>query len=150
MKTYMVTLVSLLVLAGCASSSSGNVYSRNEVRRAWSVEYGRVIDIEEVVIEGERSRLGRIGGGFVGYELGRTVGSGSGRRIGGAVGAVAGAVAGQAVEKQLTRSRGYQITVELDRGRSIAIVQADDEKFTTGERVKVLRRGDGAARVTRG
>lgn len=139
-----------LLLGGCAASSSGNVYSPADVRRAWTVEYGEVVDLEDVTIEGEGTGLGRIGGGFIGYELGRTVGSGSGRRIAGAAGAVAGAVAGQAAEQRLARSRGYQITVELDRGRRIAIVQAADEKFRVGERVKVLRRGDGAARVTRG
>lgn len=137
-----------LLVGGCASSSSANVYPRADVRKAWSVEYGEVVDVETVAIEGERTRLGRIGGGFVGYELGHAAGGGSGRRIAGAAGAVAGAVVGEAVEQKLTQSRGYQITVELEGGRTIAVVQAADEQFARGERVKVLRRGDGAARVT--
>lgn len=137
-----------LLLGGCASSTSGNVYPRTDVRKAWTVEYGEVADVEAVTIEGERTRLGRIGGGFIGHELGRTVGGGSGRRIAGAAGAVAGAVVGQAVEQRLTQERGYQITVELPQGRTIAVVQAADEEFRVGDRVKLLRRGDGAARVT--
>jgi len=148
MRTGVAGLVALMVICGCAASTSADVYSRNDVRKAWSVEYGSVVDLGDVVIEGERSQLGRIGGGFIGYELGRTVGSGSGRSIAGAVGAVAGAVAGQATEERLTREKGLQITVELDKGGNVAIVQAADEKFVVGERVKVLRRGDGAARVT--
>lgn len=138
-----------LLLGGCASGEAGDVYSQADVRRAWTVEYGEIVDVEEVTIEGDRTRLGRIGGGFIGYELGRSVGGGSGRRIAGAAGAVAGAVVGQAAEQHLTRARGLQITVKLDGGRSIAVVQPADQKLAVGQRVKVLRRGDGAARVTR-
>ena len=39
--------------------------------------------------------------------------------------------------------------IDLDRGETIAIVQAADVAFAHGERVKVLRRGDGAARVAK-
>jgi outer membrane lipoprotein SlyB len=82
--------------------------------------------------------------------MGRAVGSGSGIGIAGAVGAVVGAVSGDAIEKNVTRMDGYEITVELEPNRdAIAIVQAADEKFAVNERVKVLRRADGAARVTK-
>jgi outer membrane lipoprotein SlyB len=139
----------LLLLGGCVSPSSGQVYSRSDARTAWSVVAGRVADIKPVQIEGNRSVLGTAGGGYVGYELGRTVGSGRGRDLAGAVGAVAGAAAGQAVEERATRQNGLQITIDLDRGETIAVVQAADVAFSPGERVKVLRRGDGAARVAK-
>ena len=142
-------LASLLLLCGCATPSSGQVYSRDEARTAWSVVQGRVADVRQVQIEGNRSVLGTAGGGYVGYELGRTVASGRGRDLAGAVGAVAGAAAGQAAEERATRQNGLQITIDLDRGETIAVVQAADVAFSPGERVKVLRRGDGAARVAK-
>ena len=142
-------LATLTVISGCTTPSSGTVYSRNEARTAWSVVQGRVADIKPVQIEGNRSVLGTAGGGYVGYELGRRAVDGSGRDLAGAVGAVAGAVAGQAVEERATRQNGLQITVDLDRGETIAVVQAADVAFEPGERVKVLRRGDGAARVAK-
>jgi len=77
------------------------------------------------------------------------MGSGQGRDLAGAVGAVAGAAVGQTVEERVTRQSGLQITIDLDRGETIAIVQAADVAFAHGERVKVLRRGDGAARVAK-
>ena len=55
----------------------------------------------------------------------------------------------QAVEERVTRQNGLQITIDLDRGETIAVVQAADVPFEPGERVKVLRRGDGAARVAK-
>jgi outer membrane lipoprotein SlyB len=110
---------------------------------------GRVSEIKPVQIEGNRSVLGTAGGGYVGYELGRVMGDGRGRDLAGAVGAVAGAAAGQAVEERATRQDALQITIDLDRGETIAVVQAADVSFAPGERVKVLRRGDGAARVAK-
>jgi len=148
-RLILIALCGALVSVGCASSNSGNVYPRNQVRQAWTVEEGKVSGIKDVRIEGERTGLGRLGGGYVGYEVGHTVGSGRGNDVAGAVGAVAGAAAGGATEELVTRDQGLEITVDLDKGSSIAVVQAADQQFQVGERVKILRRGDGAARVTK-
>jgi outer membrane lipoprotein SlyB len=145
----VLVLATVALVCACTTPSSGQIYSRNEARTAWTVVEGRVSDVKQVQIEGNRSVLGTAGGGYVGYELGRTLGSGRGRDLAGAVGAVAGAATGQVVEERVTRQNGLQITIDLDRGESIAVVQAADVAFATGERVKVLRRGDGAARVAK-
>ena len=55
---------------------------------------------------GQQERARHAGGGYVGYELGRTMGSGRGRDLAGAVGAVAGAATGQVVEERATRQNG--------------------------------------------
>jgi outer membrane lipoprotein SlyB len=142
-------LVAAALVAGCAPPPGGSVYSRQEVRQAWNVAYGQVAAVGEATIEGRRTAVGRVGGGLIGYEVGRSVGGGTGRRIAGAVGAVAGAVAGEAVEEQATRTKGLEITVDLDGGRSIMVVQAADQGFALGERVRVYTRSDGAARVSK-
>ena len=130
--------------------SRGDVYSRQETRQAWDVRYGEITDVDPVTIEGQRTAMGKVGGGYVGYEAGRAVGGhGTSGDIGGAVGAVAGAVAGEAVEERVTRQDGLQITVKLDDGRVIAVVQAADQPFEVGERVKVFSRRGGEARVAK-
>jgi outer membrane lipoprotein SlyB len=139
----------LLGITACATPSSPDVYSRNDAMKAWSVAGGEVVDIHAVQIDGTHSAVGTAGGGYVGYEVGRSIGHGSGRAVAGAVGTVAGAVAGRAAETAVTRQSGLQITVRLDGGETIAIVQSADVGFSTGERVKVLRRGNGQARVTK-
>jgi outer membrane lipoprotein SlyB len=142
-------LLAGLVTIGCATPSSGRIYARQEARQAWDVHYGRVVAVDDAIIEGRRTALGRIGGGFVGYEVGRTVGGGSGRDVAGAVGAVAGAVTGQAIEERATREDAWQFTIDLEGGRTISIVQARDQSFAVGERVRIYMRRDGAARVSK-
>ncbi len=142
-------LVSVAV-SGCALPSRGDVYSREETRQAWDVRYGTVTDVDPVTIEGQRTHTGTVGGGFVGYEAGRAIGGhGTSGSIGGAVGSVAGAVVGSAVEEGVTRQKGLQITVKLDGGGSVAVVQAADQAFAVGEKVKLYSRRDGAARVAK-
>jgi len=148
-RRILVTLLAALAVAGCASPSSGRMYARHEARVAWDVRYGEVVAIDDAVIEGRHSALGRVGGGLIGYQVGRSVGDGSGSRIAGAVGAVAGAVAGQAIEEKATREEAWQLTVELDGGRTISIVQARDQSFAVGERVRIYTRRGGAARVAK-
>jgi outer membrane lipoprotein SlyB len=148
-KTGLLALtVFLLVAAGCASSMSGNAYSRDQARKAQSVDNGTVIYVRQVQIEGTKSGLGTIAGGILGAALGSTIGDGSGRIVATAAGGVAGGVAGSAAEEGITRQDGLEITVELDTGEVVAVAQAADVPFDVGDRVRVLRRPDGSARVT--
>jgi len=91
----------------------------------------------------------RLLSGVMGLSMLALAATGCGTVGGAAVGAGAGAAVGQPVEERVTRQSGLQITIDLDRGETIAIVQAADVAFAHGERVKVLRRGDGAARVAK-
>ena len=84
---------------------------------------------------------------MVGGVAGSNVGGGKGSIIGTVVGAVAGGLAGSAIEEGVTRREGVEITVRLDGGRLLAIVQEADEAFRPGERVRVLS-GGGSTRVS--
>jgi len=142
-------LLLLLAFAGCASSMSGNVYSRDQARKAQTVDHGTVISVRGVRIEGTKSAVGTIAGGILGAALGSTIGGGSGRVVATAAGGVAGGFAGSAAEEGITRQAGLEIMVELDYGETVSIVQAADERFVAGDRVRVLRGPDGTARVVR-
>jgi outer membrane lipoprotein SlyB len=133
-------------LLGCGSGLGGRSYSRSDARTAYKVTYGEIYAVEEVHIEGEYTQLGTMGGGLVGYSIGR---SGSGGRVTGAVGGVAGAVVGREVEKAATSLNGVEITVEMDRGDTLVIVQANDVSFTPGEKVQVLLGRGNEARVVK-
>ncbi len=135
---FSICVVFSFFLIGCASSMSGSAYSRDQARQLQTVREGTVVAVRPVRIEGTKSGLGTIAGGVLGGALGSAVGEGSGKVIGIAAGGVGGAIAGSAVEEGVTRQNGLEITVRLDSGETVAIVQAADEQFAPGERVKVV------------
>lgn len=143
-------LLPLAILsAGCASGLGSGDYERREARRVYEVRMGVVESVRSVRLEGTESGVGAAAGAAVGGIAGSTVGRGKGQAVGAVLGAVAGGVAGAAAEEALTRKPGLEITVRLDSGRTIAVVQEDTgEPFAIGDRVRILESG-GQARVTR-
>ena len=137
------------LLAGCASQ--GTMYSRNDAGKPWTVQEATIVQVSEATIEGrEEGTIGTWGGGYIGHAVGQTIGHGAGSSIAGAVGAVAGAIAGQKAEKVATQKRAWELLVELEGGaETLAIVQPADQNFSTGEKVRLYTRSDGAARVVK-
>ncbi len=138
-----------LLLASCAQQSlTGDTYSRGEAGFAQNVRTGRITSIRNVKIEGGTA-TGSVLGGVVGGLAGNQVGAGSGRTAatvgGAALGMVAGSHAGKAIESR----QGLEITVRLDQGGSVSIVQQVNprETFNVGDRVRILS-GGGRDRVT--
>jgi outer membrane lipoprotein SlyB len=60
---------------------------------------------------------------------------------------VLGGVIGSQVEKDANNRQGVEITVLLDGGKYIAVVQEADETFRVGDRVRILS-GRGTTRVS--
>lgn len=148
MKTLSLLLVALL-LGACASSKSGDVYTRDQARREMTVRKGIVESVRPVRMEGTKSGVGAMAGAAVGGVAGSSVGGGKGQIVGAVIGAVAGGLAGSAVEEGVTRKEALEITVELDGGRMIVVVQeAVPGEFRAGAPVRVLS-GQGETRVTR-
>ncbi len=141
-------LLPLLLLAGCGYGvPQPDVYGRHETGRVHSVVYGEVRQVRAVPIAGRQTVIGRFGGAYVGGAVGSAGGDGTGEAILSGVGAVAGAVAGEAAEEKLTRKDGLEITLMLDSGDLVTIVQEADLDFAEGERVRVLMRGNDTGRV---
>jgi outer membrane lipoprotein SlyB len=52
-------------------------------------------------------------------------------------------------EKAMTTKRAYEITVQLQDGQVISVVQEADVAFSPGEQVRVLYSANGTTRVSR-
>ncbi|QHI68182.1 outer membrane lipoprotein [Tichowtungia aerotolerans] len=149
MKTLgIITGLTVVALAtGCVSSKSGEVYSRDQARQSMTVRLGTVEFVKEVLVEGSKSGLGAAAGGIAGGVAGSTIGGGKGSTLAALGGAALGALAGHAAEEKLTKFNGLEITVKLDNGDVLAVVQEDDVMFAVGDRVRVLTGRDGTTRV---
>jgi len=136
-----------VAIGGCASSNSGDVYTRDEARRVQTVQMGVVEGARAIKIEGTKSQIGTGAGAIVGAIAGGGTGQGRGSSIGSVLGAVAGGVVGAAAEEGYTREDGVEITVRLENGRIISVVQAGKNDFNIGDKVRILQ-VDGVTRVS--
>ena len=142
-----VSIIILLITAsfsGCASNLAGDTYSRSEARSVQQVEYGIIEQLRPVNIEGTKTPIGSGAGTLIGGLAGGNAGAGhTASQVLAVIGAVVGGLAGAAIEEGVTRTSGVEITVSMENGRTIAIVQAlsPNEKFVVGERVRIISGG---------
>lgn len=144
-KPALIAAVTGLALAGCASNSA-TVYTTGQAQRVQTVELGTVVSVQNARIQGDNNPLYTLGGAALGGLAGSNIGKGSGSAAGAIVGALLGGAASNAAQKNLGGQAAYEITVQLDNGRTISIVQQADTPITGGMRVRVLS-GGGADRV---
>ena len=148
-KLFTATVVALsLALGGCASSLTGDTYSRDEARKVQTVRMGTIEMLRPVKIEGTKTPIGAGAGAVIGGVAGSGVGGSRGSAVAAVIGAVAGGLLGAATEEGLTRTQGVEITVREDDGSLRAYVQAvqENEIFRVGERVRIMT-VDGTSRV---
>ncbi|MGY0218858.1 hypothetical protein ACWJJH_15940 [Endozoicomonadaceae bacterium StTr2] len=148
--TWMLALIAVMVmlLAGCMADLTGTAYSRGEARQVQTVRYGVVKELELVKIEGTQSGIGAATGAAVGGIAASDLGGGKGSTIYSIAGAIGAGLLGNWAEERLTRKQGVNITVQLDNGGYLSVVQEVDpaQNFAIGARVKVLDQGS-ATRV---
>ena len=152
---YMALLAAILLLAGCASQT-GSSYTSSQTRHASTVYMGTITHLNAAYIDNNPTGVGTLGGAVVGGVVGSAAGSPrwsrSGRTLMTLGGAVIGALAGTGVEKALNSKDALEITVSLDDGDTLSVVQelgAEERSFAVGDRVRVLRGSGDSARVRR-
>lgn len=145
---FVLVTTAALGLAGCASPGvGGGDYRRSETRGEMSVRFGVVESVRAVRIDPTDTGVGTASGAVLGGVAGSTIGGGRGSVAGAVAGAVLGGVIGSHVEKDANNRQGVEITVLLDGGKYIAVVQEADETFRVGDRVRILS-GRGTTRVS--
>ena len=135
-------LAVVLSVAGCATPVGPGYYHRGEAMRAQSVEMGVVESVRPVALGGPDTGVGTVGGAALGGLAGSDAGHGAGQAAAIIGGAILGGIVGNAVERDANRRPGLELTVRLDSGRMIAVVQDDSgEPFRPGDRIRVLSDG---------
>ena len=149
-----VLLASLLSLTACAATTPGVMessamnYNTAQAGVVQQVVTGTVLAVQPVKIGTTSTNAGGMGGALVGGALGSLLGRGTGSVVGMVAGAAAGGIAGSALEARADVQDGYQITVRLDNGNTVAVTQAADVPVKVGERVQITGGYGTQARVT--
>jgi outer membrane lipoprotein SlyB len=124
------------VLAGCASSRSNlPVYDPQQVGTVLRTEKGEVVAVRDVLIKPLPASGGSTGG-VVGGAVGRSAATGNPGSIAGAVGAVIGSAIGSKSDERPAE----EITIVMEGGHTIVIVQErnGEPPLAPGEKVSVV------------
>jgi outer membrane lipoprotein SlyB len=159
MRALQKQLTALLVLALCALNGAGcrsgsrQSFPDGDIRSVSGVYYGTVLDVTDIMVAEDPSLTGPIVGGVVGAIVGGALSGTLGRPLSGSAGDLLLTAAGIVVGVEMgskVRSRTYratQITMELNNGKILVIVQGSDDYFLKGDKVRILHMGEGRARV---
>jgi outer membrane lipoprotein SlyB len=123
--------------SACNSGSSGlPVYDRGQVGQVVSAQRGEVLAVRDVIIKGQANQMGSTGSGA---RIGSAAVTGAifgapERAVASVVGSIAGSAAGAKFDDKL----GEEITVMLEEGKTVVIVQeraTGVQPLAPGERV---------------
>lgn len=136
-------------LAGCTPQTGPSTFSQAESGQVVPVQHGEITALRPVDIRPGQTRVGTVAGAALGALGGSQIGRSTTANIaGGVAGAVAGGAAGSAVQGSSSTS-GLEITIRLDTGETVAIVQPGDPRdFRVGDRVRISGTAENA-RVSR-
>lgn len=127
------------VLGACAYPGMGaNDYTMYEAQGEQQVRFGVVETVRPVRLDPYNSGVGGVTGAMIGGIAGSHVGGGSGQAVGAIAGTLLGGIIGNNAEASANARPGVEITVLLDSGKYIAVVQQADEAFQPGDRVRVV------------
>lgn len=145
---YLLPVLAVSVLYGCAAGQSGSDYGRNQVRGEQAIRLATVVSSRAVNIDGTRSGVGAVAGTVIGAVAGAgRSGNSATSNILGALGGVLGGVVGQGVEQAATKTKGIEVVVKNQNGELTAITQEDDGTvFLPGASVRIMKQ-NGVVRI---
>ena len=147
-KNILTLLMVSIFAASCVNTSfAPDVVSRGDAQKQQYVVLGKVIDITEVVIEGDRQK-GAVAGALIGGVAGKGVTeSETESDIAGVLGALVGSAVGSKMGDAATRKPAIELLLDLDSGKTVSIIQEEgDYSFAVGQRVKIIK-NKGKSRV---
>ena len=147
LKTLSAAAACAILLGGCAYHYGTRDYRGYETRGEQAVRFGVVESVRPVRIQPGETGVGSAGGAVLGGIAGSHAGGGSGQVAAAIGGAILGGIIGQGIERSANERPGVEVTVLLDSGKYISVVQEADAAFRNGDRVRILS-GRGTTRVT--
>lgn len=153
-KLSMLLVFAVMTLGACTSPNPyGDAYGSSDTRKVQQVYYGTVVKAEPVTIDAstQANTIGTIAGAAVGGILGSKVGGGTGSDLAAIGGGLLGGYAGSKTAEATAKRNGVNLTIRLESGEMIAIVQEANPNmiFQPGQAVQINMYGSDARVVPR-
>ena len=135
-------------LISCSNMSlTPEVVRKSDAQKQQYVVIGTIIDLNDVVIEGERE-TGAAAGALIGGSVGKEVTDSEPESdIATVVGGLLGSAIGAEIGSNLTKKEGIEILVETNGGRMVSIIQEVGKyNFKVNQKVRIIKR-NGKSRV---
>jgi outer membrane lipoprotein SlyB len=110
---------------------------QQQARREACPNCGVIAAVNDERVQGDAGYVGTLGGAGAGALAGSQFGKKSGKFAMMALGAVGGALAGREVEKQVTATHVYHVTVNMESGGQRIVTVKDLNGMGVGTRVRV-------------
>ena len=140
-------LLIVLASAACAPVMVTQTYPYYHAGVPLQVEHGTVERTRPVKIQGLPTGAGAAAGMTAGVIAGSAFGQGYGTDWAMFAGAILGGLLGAAAEHSAAQRDGVEVTVQLEDGRRVIVVEEAFEQFSPGEAVELLTAPDGTTRV---
>ena len=147
-KNFISILLISIFTVGCINTSyAPDVVKRGDAQKQQYVVLGKVIDITEVTIEGDREK-GAVAGALIGGVAGKGVtDSETESDIASLISGLIGSAAGAEIGSNLTKKNAIELLIETDNGKLISIIQeVSSYNFSKNQLVRIIKR-NGKSRV---
>jgi len=135
-------------LISCSNMSlTPEVVRKSDVQKQQYVVIGTIVDLNDVVIEGDRE-TGAAAGALIGGSVGKEVTDSEPESdIATVVGGLLGSAIGAEIGSNLTKKEGIEILIETNGGRMVSIIQEVGKyNYNVNQKVRIIKR-NGKSRV---
>ena len=148
MKRKILFLSMSLFLISCSNMSlAPEVVRKSDAQKQQYVVIGTIVDLTDVVIEGDRETRAAAGA-LIGGAAGKsTTDSEPESNIASVIGGLVGSAVGAEIASNLTKKEGIEILIETNGGRMVSIIQEVGKyNFRVDQKVRIIKR-NGKSRV---
>lgn len=143
----LILSLSLFVFSCSNMSLAPEVVRKSDAQKQQYVTIGTIIDVTNVVIEGDRE-AGSAAGAVIGAATGKNVTESEPESdIAAIIGGLVGSAVGAEIGSNLTKKDGVELLIETNGGRMVSIIQEVGKyNYAPDQKVRIIKR-NGKSRV---
>ena len=143
----LILSLSLFVFSCSNMSLAPEVVRKSDAQKQQYVTIGTIIDVTNVVIEGDRE-VGSAGGAVSSVAAGKNVTESEPESdIAAIIGGLVGSAVGAEIGSKLTKKDGVELLIETNGGRMVSIIQEVGKyNYAPDQKVRIIKR-NGKSRV---